>query len=91
MIAQFLLFRLNIDTSQGLNNPNSNKEVSKELMPILNQLFASRAPEYHNTAVTPVDERYGILMFGNVSSLNPLVVSQIARHETETALSIIPG
>lgn len=58
---------MNVDASQGLNNPNSAKEVSKELLPILNQLFASREPEAHNIAVTPVDERYGILMFGNVS------------------------
>lgn len=53
--------------SQGLNNPNSAKEVSKELLPILDQLFASREPEAHSISVTPVDERYGILVFGNVS------------------------
>lgn len=52
--------------SQGLNNPKSAKEVSKELLPILNQLFASRESEAHEIAVTPVDDRYGILMFGNV-------------------------
>ncbi|WWD19312.1 hypothetical protein CI109_103770 [Kwoniella shandongensis] len=48
-------------SAKGLNNPNSIKQVSKELVPILNHLLAP--PPY---AYVPSTGKWALLVFGNV-------------------------
>ncbi|WVQ95208.1 hypothetical protein IAU59_002302 [Kwoniella sp. CBS 9459] len=48
-------------SAKGLNNPNSIKQVSRDLVPLLNHLLAP--PPY---AYTPSSGRWALLIFGNV-------------------------